>query len=391
MAGNEHPAGQREDDDLRWLVRGDADATDPAGDADVADRAGTGGARGRRVPPVRRRRRGRRILGVCVLAVALVLGGFVAVIYGLTQHIAGDVHRIPHVFASINPQTRPTVPPAAKNAETFLLVGSDSRAGATTGSNATASITPGAQRSDVMMLVRLAADRKSAAVVSIPRDSYVDVPGYGMTKINAAYSYGGPGLAIQTVEGLTHIRIDHFAVIDFSGFKAMTDAIGGVNVAVAAPTTSGGTTFHAGINHLDGAQALTYVRQRHGLPRGDLDRVQRQQNVLRAIMRKVVSRGELSHPVSLYHLLSAVAASVSVDDTMSNGDLRSLALSLRNLRGNNVTFLTAPVAGFADRGGQSVDLLDPTRSAQLWKDLGNGSFSTYLAQGGADVLPAAPR
>lgn len=274
---------------------------------------------------------------------------------------------------------------------TILLVGSDTREGQTTGSEATVHHVPaGEQRSDVMMVVRLSGDRKSAVVVSIPRDSYVMVPGRGMSEINDAYSFGGPTLAIQTVEELTNIRIDHFAAIDFSGFKAMTDALGGVDVRVAATTTSGTYTFTKGTDHLNGAEALAYVRQRHQLERGDLDRVQRQQNVLRAIMTGTRSNGTFSNPLRLYHVLSAVTKSVSIDDTMSNGDLRSLAWGLRHLGPGHVTFMTVPVAGFSSAHGDIV-LLDSLKGGLLWRAVNNGQVPQYLEKNGGDTLPTNPK
>lgn len=150
---------------------------------------------------------------------------------------------------------------------TFLLVGTDSRSAAsTTGEDATGpSFVPGAQRSDVVMLAQVSADRQSARVVSIPRDSWVEIPGRGRGKVNAAYSWGGAALLVATVEKLTGVRVDHFAVIDFAGFRSVVDAVGGVDVGVAARTASAGVTSQAGVNHLDGDAALVYVRQRHEL------------------------------------------------------------------------------------------------------------------------------
>ena len=204
------------------------------------------------------------------------------------------------------------------------------------------------------MIARIEPDRTGASVVSIPRDSWVEIPGRGFNKINAAYSFGGPSLLIQTVEDLTALRIDHFAVIDFAGFQSMVDSVGGIDVAIAEATRNQGVDFRQGVNHLHGAQALAYVQQRYGLPNGDLDRAHRQQNALRALLAKAASSGTLSDPIALYDLLDATSRSVGVDDTLSNGGLRSLALDLRGLRPSAVTFLNAPVAGLGREGAQSV-------------------------------------
>ena len=161
------------------------------------------------------------------------------------------------------------------------------------------------------MLASVAADRTSAAVVSIPRDSWVTIPGHGQNKINAAYAFGGPSLLTQTVEQLTGVRVNHFAIVDFAGFQALVDSVGGIDVQVAQTTSDRGVTFRQGMNHLDGADALVYVRQRHGLPNGDLDRAHREQNALKAWLSKAVASGALSNPIETYRLLDAMKESVS--------------------------------------------------------------------------------
>jgi LCP family protein required for cell wall assembly len=341
----------------------------------------------------RRRRRWRRVLVVTVVMlfslVLLAAGG----LYFLSDRLAGNVVRIPSVFVGLDPAERPAKPSGpAGQAETFLLAGSDSLAEEpTTGSDARdPAFEPGAQRSDVIMLVRVNAARTAAVIVSIPRDSWVPVPGHGMAKVNAAYSYGGPPLLVRTVEAMTDVRVDHFATIDFAGFRAMVDAVGGIDVTVPERTTFGEIVFEPGPNHLDGQRALAYVRQRAGLPEGDLSRVQRQQNALRALLTKAVSGGLLSNPGRLYDLLDAVSRSVGVDDTLSNDGLRALAFGLRNLNTSSVTFLTSPVAGLGREGAQSVVHLDPRRSALLWHALDHDRIAEYLRDNAGDVLGGSP-
>lgn len=336
----------------------------------------------------RRRRRGRQVLGICVLSIVVLLGLAVAGVYALTENIGNSVARVPNVFGPLTDTARP---PAGQDV-TFLLAGTDSRSLApTTGTGATApDFVYGAQRSDVLMVVRISADRTSASVVSIPRDSWVDIPGHGMNKVNAAFSYGGPSLMINTVENLTGLRIDHFGVIDFAGFQAMVDSVGGIDVRVAAATSSQGMDFNSGVNHLNGAQALVYVRQRHDLPQGDLDRTHREQNALRALLSKAASSGTLTNPAALYRLIDATSRAVSVDDTLSNGGLRSLVLELRGMRPSGVTFLNAPVRGLGMEGPQSVVYLDQARSAELWAALRGGTMSAYGAKYPTDLLAATP-
>src|SRR3712207_5857663 len=130
------------------------------------------------------------------------------------------------------------------------------------------------------MVARFSADRQHAQLISVPRDSWVDIPGHGMDKVNAAYAYGGPTLLIQTIEQLTDVRIDHYVAIDFQGLIQVTDDLGGVDFVVAETTSNGPYTFPAGVNHLDGDQARWYLGQRYGLPGGDFDRVRQQQQYL---------------------------------------------------------------------------------------------------------------
>jgi LCP family protein required for cell wall assembly len=340
----------------------------------------------------RRRRAVRRVLfismGVLVVLVFSGIGG----LYLLSERLGDNVQRYPSVFSGLDESQRPK-PPVNEAATTFLLMGTDSRSSEpTTGTGATApDFVPGSQRSDAILLVRVAGDKAHASVVSIPRDSWVPIPGHGSNKINAAYSFGGPTLLVQTVEAMTHVRIDHFAVIDFAGFQAMTDSVGGIDVQISAPSSSRGVTFHAGLNHLNGEQALIYVRQRYDLPRGDLDRVQRQQNALRALMDKAASSGLLSNPLRTYDLVDAVSRSVGVDDSLSNGGLRSLVFDLRNMRSSGVMFMTAPVAGLGWEGSQSVVYLEPNKSSALWQAVNTDRVGDYVKNNPADQLGDSPR
>jgi LCP family protein required for cell wall assembly len=344
-------------------------------------------------PPARRMSPTRKaLLGTAVLLL-LILSAAAVFAHVARDRVLGEVQRLPDVFAPIDESSRPHKSAGAENTVNFLLVGVDTRADEqTTGRDGDGAIfVPGEQRSDVIILVHLAADRRTATVVSIPRDSWVAVPGQGRDKINAAYSGGGGSLLVQTVERLTGLRIDHFAVVDFAGFKDITDALGGVDVRVLERTADQRGSYRAGMNHLDGAAALAYVRQRHNLPGGDLDRVRRQQSVIRAMMAKVASMHLLSNPARSLDLAEAAARSVSVDDSLSNDQLSSLALSVRHLKPEAVTFLTAPVRGLGHEGKQSVVYLDEPRSRQLWAAIKSDDVAPYVKANGADSLGGNPR
>ena len=344
-------------------------------------------------PRAVRRRRHRlavRALMFCVIVLAAFLGFTVGGIYVVSERLGGQIHRYPEVFGNLDEAIRPPVEPETK---TFLIVGVDSRSLRRPGGDEPTGpvFASSAQRSDVIMLMRINPDRATGNVVSIPRDSWVTVPGRGLAKINSAYSFGGPSLLIRTVEALTNIRVDHFGVIDFAGFQQMTDALGGIDVNIAAPTRYGDVQFHAGRNHLDGRKALIYVRQRHDLPRGDLDRVRRQQNALRALIGSIASAGMLSDAARAYDLLNVVTRWIGVDDTLTNARLRSLAFEMRYVNASGINFLTAPVRGTGREGDQSVVYLDPGRATEFWHSFGEDDIVEYVKKYPEDVLGESPR
>lgn len=271
---------------------------------------------------------------------------------------------------------------------TILVAGTDTRSPAS--SPAGAGFAPGAQRSDVLMLVHIDADKKHVSVVSIPRDSWVPIPGHGYAKINAALSWGGPPLMIRTVEKLTGVRIDHYAVLDFMGFEKVVQVLGGVQVEVAAPTSSGNVYFRKGLNDLNAAGALAYVRQRYGLPGSDLSRIQRQQNLIRAVLAKVASEHLATNPVTAYQLLASAGNVLSVDSTFSDTELVSLAVNLARLHGSDFTFLTAPVKGFGVQQGQDVLYLNKAECSTLWTAIRHDAVAAWGARHPSTLTPAVP-
>ncbi|MGY1827536.1 LCP family protein [Blastococcus sp. SYSU DS0541] len=347
---------------------------DDHGDDDVAERS---------------RRRGlRRVLiglGVLALVLGLLAGGS---FWFLADRWAGNIDRVSDVFAELPEEARPApATPQQRAAEepiTFLLVGSDTRSEAEEG------VAPGG-RSDAIMLARLSADRRHAQLISIPRDSWVDIPGHGMNKINASYALGGPSLLVQTVEQLTEVRIDHYVAIDFDGLIQVTDDLGGVDVVVAETTQNGPYTFEAGMNHLDGAQARWYLGQRYGLPGGDFDRVKRQQQYLRAMFDKLFSSETFTSPPKLDAAMLAITSAVSVDDTLSNADLVSMAYSMRGVTPGDIEYFTAPVLGTGTEGAASVVYLDGNASERMWQYLRSDSLGQNADEFADEALPDVPR
>ncbi|MFI6445383.1 LCP family protein [Kitasatospora sp. NPDC050543] len=344
--------------------------------------------------PARRRRRTRRVLGWVLATLLSLTAAAVGGLYWTAEHYASSVARIPHAFPGVPESAQPRpVPGSGLN---FLLVGLDARSdSATTGSGAKAPAwREGAARSDTMMLLHLSEDRRGASLVSLARDTWVDIPGHGRAKLNAAYSWGGPALMTETVQNLTGIRIDHIAVIDWNGFRALTDAVGGVDITIPRTIEAVGEArrWEAGTRHMDGAQALLYVRERYGLPGGDLDRTKRQQNFLRSLMLQVMSSGTLTSPGRLGALLRSVGEMVSVDDRLGNSDLYDLVWSLRSVRADDVRFMNAPFGGFDTVAGQDVVLLDEKPAAQLWEALRNDRMVQYFREHRAgDTLGADVR
>ncbi|MBC7276298.1 LCP family protein [Nocardioides sp.] len=286
------------------------------------------------------------------------------------------------VFSGLEERPEPASD-AAAGAMNILLLGTDGRTGgkSTTGSGATGSWTPGEQRADTMMLLHLSADRRSASVVSIPRDSWVRIPGHGKAKVNAAFSQGGPRLSVQTVEKLTGVRIDHVAWVDWAGFEEIGDLLGGVEVYVPETVHDSARdhTWTKGTHLLSGEEALLYVRQRYGLPGGDLDRVKRQQYVLRSILRGLRQSVDPKNPKKAYDLLDIITRHLTVDSGFSGGDLRSLALDLARMSSSDLTFFTAPVAGLGKEGAQSVVHLDARKGRRLWAAMREDEMGVWLA------------
>lgn len=310
-----------------------------------------------------------KLLGITVLSlvllVACVAGGIAWYVHDSLSAIDDNIER----FAAPNDQIPETERPKiiVPEAQNFLLLGSDSRISAGDPSQWTF----GAQRTDAIMIMHIPADRSGAYVISIPRDSWVSIPGRkGKHKINAAFSYGGPTLMVQTVEKLTGVRLDHIVIADFEGFKNITDRLGGVDIAVPG----------RGTVHMNGDEALAYVRTRKSLPNGDFDRVKRQQNWIRTVMGEMLSKDMAKSPKTLMDSLKVFSKSVATDDDFEIGEMRDLGWSMRSVRTRDVTFMTVPVkgTGWSPDRKQSIVLLDPDAGEPLFEALRTDTMDDYL-------------
>ena len=362
------------------IEKGDAEAASSGADTTSARSAGSA---------LRRPGRGWRIALLSVLAIFLVLTLATGSLALWVRHsIASGIEFIADPFAGI-PARAPQQKVAAgeEPAVNILVLGTDSRTSASDPSQ----WKEGAQRTDAIMIVQVSGDRKTVSVMSIPRDSWVEIPGHGQGKINAAYSYGGPSLTIHTVENLTGIHIDHFAVANFESFVALTDEIGGVRINLKTPQTLAGKELGAGAQVLDGQQALAYTRERSSLPNGDFDRVKRQQTWMRSIVSRVLTNGTLSSPTALYSFLKTASRTVAVDESFTLNQMQSLALETRHLHSNDIKFMTVPTAGTGTSAdGQSIVTLDADADAPLFKAFAEDRVSAYLTEhpDAVELLPA---
>ncbi|KRF28368.1 LCP family protein [Phycicoccus sp. Soil802] len=317
----------------------------------------------------KKRHRLRRALAITLaLVLLLVVGGAAAYVLFLNHTVSKNVKHdallpTPGVDGASD---APTKNPAAKEAQNILVIGSDARSGLA------------GARSDVIVLMHVADDRKSVTLVHFPRDLWVSVPGHGKDKINAAFAYGGSPLLVRTLQDLVGVPIDHVALVDFEGFKNMTDAVGGVNVYAEEASNSRGYSFHKGYNQMDGAAALAFVRERKQLSEGDISRGRRQQAFIKALMLKSLSKDVLTNPVKLAQFVDAGTSNLTVDNGFSVADMRSEAISMRNLRGKDIAFVTAPFSGFGTSpGGASIDVVDDAGMKTLGEALQNDAMDTY--------------
>jgi len=337
---------------------------------------------------VRKWSRNRKALfGLTLVVTVLVVGGAAAV-RGVQHWLASNVESLGDPFAGLEGRPDPAQSVDGKSAMNILVLGSDSRISAGDPSMWAA----GAQRTDAIMLVHLPADRSSAQVMSIPRDAWVDIPGRGQAKINAAFSYGGPSLLIQTVEQLTDVRIDHFVVTDFESFVTMTDALGGVRMTLSKDLKVGGTVVPAGKQRLlTGEQALAFVRERKTLARGDFDRVQRQQAWIRAIAAKLRNDGTLSNPATSTRFLATVSKSVATDDGLDESAQKDLLDRVRGLGSADIEFFTVPYSGTGrSADGQSIVVLDRQRLDPLMAAVASDTVGAYLTEHAADLEALPP-
>jgi LCP family protein required for cell wall assembly len=298
-----------------------------------------------------------RIVFVAFGAIAVVVIAVAAVTVSNLARDFDAVEKIPQAFPTNEAARPPVATGEAAAAMNLLLLGSDTR-GATSSSIANIA----GQRSDTIVIVHVPANRQHLSVMSIPRDSWLNIPGHGEAKINSALAFGGVPLAVQAVEGVIGSRIDHVAVVDFAGFRGVTDALGGVDIDNPIAFDSyhmKGHSFPQGVQHLDGTQALAFARERYAFEDGDFQRVRNQQLLISALLSGLMHKSVLANPVTMGTLITAVQPHLAVDDGLTSGSLAALGFELSQLRSDDVTFFTVPTTGTGTSAdGQSIVNLD---------------------------------
>ncbi|MFF3861596.1 LCP family protein [Streptomyces sp. NPDC002209] len=334
-------------------------------------RAGGGSSK----PPRGRRRRLLRWIG---LGLALLVLAGAATGWWLYRKLDANITEDTSAAAELERYERERPTHLVGGAQNVLLIGSDSRSGK---ENARYGQDRGTERSDTAILLHLPADRRSATAVSIPRDLMTRIPSClteggsrtaeRLAQFNWAFQWGGAACTIRTVEKLTGIRIDHHMVVDFGGFKKMVDAVGGVDVCLMQPMDDPEAKLKlpAGRQTLHGEQALGFVRARYSLGDGsDTERMERQQQFLGSLVKKVQSNGVLLNPGRLYPLLDAATSSVTTDPGLASlRDLYELVRGIRDIPAEQVKFLTVPRRPYAADPNRD-ELVQPD-AAQLFERL----------------------
>jgi LCP family protein required for cell wall assembly len=265
--------------------------------------------------------------------------------------------------------------PTGGKGRNYLLVGSDSRAGmsAEQRKKLHTGVFEG-QRTDSIILVHVPDGDGKAALISIPRDSYMPIPGHNSNKVNAAFAFGGPKLLIETLEQVTGLRIDGYLEIGFGGFASVVDSLGGVNICV--PFDMNDKRAHInlkkGCQTLDGANSLGYVRARYSDPRGDIGRAARQRQFLAAIMKGAATPGTVLNPFRYWSFTHAATSAVQVGQDTSMRDASKILLAMRGVSNDSALSLTVPIQSmnYQTSAGSSVKW-DTERAKALFTMLRN--------------------
>lgn len=303
---------------------------------------------------------------------SLVISGSLS---GVVLLGSGALWALPNYAASkIKSVDAGTIGSESKGALNILVVGVDKRDDLTRRQQNQLHLGREAgERTDTMMVLHLSEDHKKVTVVSLPRDTWTEIPGKGPHKINSAYQFGGAKLAVRTVQQATGLRINHYVEVNVLGFIDVVEALGGVTVctpvAINDPKTK--LVLQPGTRELNGVDALAYARTR-ATARSDLDRIDRQQQVISALLSKALSGGTLTNPAKLTGLVNSTLKTLTVDDALSR-NLLGLAGQLKDVSTDDVSFVTVPLAdvNFKTPTGESAVLWDKQAARDLFRRIGS--------------------
>ncbi|NKE09761.1 MULTISPECIES: LCP family protein [Kocuria] len=323
----------------------------------------------------RPKRTGRKVLLGFLIFFLVVVIGVVAAIFiyvnSLSRSYDDNVTAVPS--ASAFPEGDR---PEDTEGTTILLLGSDARpeGGGEGGREG--------ERADSIMLLNIPADGGEVYVMSIMRDTWVDIPGVGEAKINAAYQNGGMPLMVETLEGLFGTHIDEVMAVDFAGFEGMTDALDGVTVDVPESfTADDGTQFTAGPTTMDGATALTFVRERHAFTDSDYTRVENQRAYIRAVLDRFLEPSTLANPGKISDVVETISPYLTVSEGMDSGYIRGLVPDLVGTTNSDIHMFTVPTNGVGTSAdGQSIVIADQEAMQQVGEAIDDGTLDDYYAQ-----------
>ncbi|MCT1366843.1 LCP family protein [uncultured Kocuria sp.] len=326
-------------------------------------------------PRRRKKRRGGLIaLGICG---TLLLVGVIAV-GAYFANLAHNFDSGTKKFANALPDDKNR--PKEDGSYNVLLLGSDSRQGEADEK------TVSGQRADTIMLLHVPADGGQAYLISIMRDTWVDIPGHGKAKINAALDQGGIPLEVQTIEQLLDTRIDHVSGINFKGFRDLTNSVGGVTVDVpVAFTTEHGESYDKGPQKMNGDRALTFVRERYAFADGDYQRVRDQRAYIRGLMKAIGDPQNFANPLKVNDMVKTFSPYVQVDDSLNSTEAAKILMKMGPNGFKNMKMMTLPNAGTGwSDDGQSIVNLDEGAVQELSKAMKDGTMDQFAKTAGTD-------
>lgn len=329
----------------------------------------------------RPRRRGRRVIVAILILLLVLIVGVIAVIAlylnGLSRSYDENVTALPSASAFPSDDAQR---PEQTDGTTILLLGSDKRpeGGGELGREGA--------RADSIMLLHIPADGGEVYVMSVMRDTWVDIPGVGEAKINAAFQHGGMPLMVETLEGHFGTRIDEVMSVDFEGFEGLVDALGGVTVDVPQSfTTRDGYSFTQGPSEMDGETALRFVRERYTFADSDYSRVENQRAFIQALLDRFLDRETLTDPAKISDIVDTISPFLTVSEGLDSGFIRGLVPDMVGVSNDDIHMFTVPTNGIGTSpDGQSIVLPDEAAMQEVGEAINDGTLDEHYQQIAAD-------